>query len=428
MSFQAKLEGQQSRQTVQSGPARRASSLHRSSLVALALSAGVGCGEEATVIPSNGSNGDAAGGPLYLIATTFSAGDQDETYLVTSPTFDATTTIDSTRGPKLIGGVVPTVFGGAVYAPDSQGPVIRRFDLDADDQLQPGPELSFAGVGMTTVLSWHVYIVNETKGYVFDPGGARLIVWNPSTMTLTGAQIDLQAAVREGWSPNLVFEHSGPVRRDSTLLIPLGWTDIDGNSRYASGVLALDTATDEVLSLDEDERCGETYANVVAPNGDAYFLPPDWSAAPHFFADLHQPTCVLRVRAGQTTFDDGPPLDLSALGSGLAAAAGVPDGNSGFFFNAVDEALWDGGNNEGGAVWRVWHYDFETAASRLVETLPTWSGTLYYVNVGGDFFIPHSQPTATGEQTTLYGVGTGGTDPTPVFSFEGDWFGLARLR
>jgi hypothetical protein len=430
MSSLAQFEKNQSGRALAARPSCLSWTPSLAALAALSCGAIAGCSDEATVVgpPPNAEMDSGRDEPLYLVATTFSAGDQDETYLVTSPTFDAATTIDSTRGPKLLGGVVPTVHGGAVYVPDSQGPVVRRFEVGSDDQLQPGPELSFAGVGMTTVLSWHIYIVNDTKGYVFDPSGSRLIVWNPSTMTLTGAQIDLPMIVREGWSPNLVFEHSGPVRRDSTLLIPLGWQDLDLNSRYAAGVLVLDTVADQVLDMDEDDRCGETYATIVAPNGDAYFFPPDWSAAPHFFADQHQPTCVLHVPAGQSRFDDGAPLDLSSLGSGLAASGAVPDGSTGFFFTTVDDALWDGGSNEGGAVWKVWHYDFMTELARPVETLPAWSGELYYVNVGGAFFIPYWQDTATGSRTTIYSVGQGDTDPSPLFSFEGNWYGLARLR
>ncbi|MGC4088047.1 MAG: hypothetical protein QM756_09140 [Polyangiaceae bacterium] len=105
----------------------------------------------------------------------------------------------------------------------------------------------------------------------------------------------------------------------------------------------------------------------------------------------------------------------------------MPDGKTGFFFTAVDEVLWDNGNNEGGAVWRFWHYDFATQQSRAVESLPEWAGQGYYVNVGGELFIPSWVETATGYRTTLYKV-DGSADPSPVFSFDANWFGAARLR
>jgi hypothetical protein len=414
-------------------------SLHAGLLALVALGTfATACGDDQVTIgedvvgnegsePGSAEPGEGAAEPLYVIATSFSAGDETETYLVTTDSFDESTQIDPTDGPKLLGGIVPTVRNGAVFAPDSGSPVISRFAPGADGRLVKGDEVSFAGVGMTEVLSWHVHVVNDEKAYVFDPAGPRIIVWNPTTMTLTGAQIDLPLLQRDGWVPNLVFEHSGPHARGNELLIPLGWQDIDGNSLFAAGLLVIDTNTDTVVDLDEDDRCGETYASVAAPNGDVYFFPPDWSAAPHYLADLHQPTCVLRVPVGATRFDDGFSLDLTQLGSGSAASGAVPDGAGGFFFTGLDEALWDGGNNEGGAVWRTYHYDFASGAARPVESLPVWAGQLYYVNVGGESFIPYWTETDTGDTTTLYRV-NGGSDPTPLFSFGANWYGVARLR
>lgn len=394
----------------------------RSAIAAVLVLLAAACSDDPDDDPGPGGDG-----PLYLVATTFSAGDQDETYLVTTDRFDAQTALDPTSGPKLLGGVVPTVHNGAVFVPDSSAPVIVRFDVGANDRLTRGAEVSFAGVGMTKIVSWHVYIVSPTKGYVFDPAGNRIIVWNPETMALAGKQIDVSGIARPGMAPNLVFEHSGPRRRGNQLIIPLGWTAQDGNSRFATGVVILDTEADSVISIDEDERCGESYTTIAAPNGDVYFFPPDWSATPHYFADLHKPTCVIRVAAGATTLDDGPPLDLSALGTGSAAAGAVPDGDDGFFFTSVDEALWDNGNNRAGSYWRVYHYDFGTGMSRQVTSIPVWTGHLYYVNVDGKSYLPYLQDTASGKQTTIYSM-NGVGDPAPVFSFGASWYGFARLR
>lgn len=366
-------------------------------------------------------------GPLYLFATRFEAGDQIETYLVTTDSLNKDTELDPTDGPKLLGGIVPLTHDGVVYAPDSNGPVILRYEADEHGKLAKKNELSFSGVGITEIQSWHIWIVNDTKGYVFDPTGERIVLWNPKTMTLSDKEIDLASLAREGFVPNLVLEHSGPHERGDQLLIPLGWTDQDGNSRYASGVLVLDTAKDEVLEVAEDERCGETYTSFAAKSGDVYFFPPDWSSAQHFFAENHRPTCSLRIREGDTKFDADFELDFSALGSGSAASGIVPDGDAGFFFTSADEKLWAEREDNGDSYWRVWHYNFDTKESRQVESLPEWSGQLYYVNVGGESFIPHWRETDTGYRTTLYHV-DGSRDPEESVSFDASWMGVLKLR
>lgn len=383
------------------------------------IAAGCGGGDD-------GGGGASYEGDLYLVATSFTSGDQTQTYFVTTDRFDTTTTIDPTNGPALLGGVVPIVHGGSVYAPDSNAPVIVRFQPDASGMLVRRGELSFAGVGMTEIMSWHVYVVSDTKGYVFDPAGLRIVVWNPSTMTLAGTEIDLADTARDGWSANLVFEHSGPQRRGDQLLIPLGWTDQDGNSRYATGALIVNTTNDSVAAVTEDTRCGESYATIVSPAGDVYFFPPDWSATPHFFADNHQPTCILRIRAGATSFDSAA-LDLSALGSGSAGAGAIPDGASGFYFTTVDPALWPDVDNNGGAVWKLWHHDFTSGSSSQVAGMPVWAGHPYYVNVDGVAYIPFWEETQDGYKTTMYTAPSSGI-PTPVFSFNANWYGAARIQ
>jgi hypothetical protein len=307
--------------------------------------------------------------------------------------------------------------------------VLARFELNAQNQLVKGTELSFAGVGMTAVFGSHVYIVNETKGYVFDPTGPRIVVWNPTTMELTGEEIDLAAITREGWTPNvnLGLVNMGALKRGQELLVPLNWQDQDGNSRYASGLLVIDTETDEVKAVDDDERCGETFTNLAAPNGDVYFFPPAWSSTQHYFVDMHQPTCVLRVRPGELAFDPTYQMDLSGLSSGSAATGGIPDGESGFYFAAVDQELWAARTDDLAAFWRIWHYDFATEVSRQVSSLPIWTGHAHYVNLGAENVFVYWEETETGNRTTFYRA-NGSGDPARLFSYDASWYSFARLR
>lgn len=402
--------------------------LHRFITTAALVAAALGCGsDDAAGREEEGEGG--SDGPLYVIAASFITGDQTETYLVTSDSFDKSTKIDPTDGPKLLGGIDVVVRDGSVFAPDGNGPILNRYGVNSRDRLVKSDELSFAGVGLTSLTGGHVFIVDDDKGYVFDPKGPRIVVWNPKKMELTGDEIDLSMTSREGFTPNLMLGlvNLGAVRRGDDLLIPLGWQDQDGNSRFASGVLVIDTTTDEVKAVEEDERCGEAYTSVAAPNGDIYFFPPAWSSTQHYFVDDHQPTCILRVRAGDTEFDPDYALNLSELGSGSAAAGAIPDGKNGFFFLSVDPKLWDSRETDLDAFWRVWHYDFETEESREVRSLPVWTGHAHYVNLGDEIAFVYWEETTTGNRTTFYRV-DGADDPERLFSFDASWYSFGKLR
>jgi len=404
--------------------------------VALLLFAlgGVACGDSDTsMLPSTGTAPDEttdgeSQGPLYLMGPAYFNVDDVETYLVTTATFDANTSFNPTSGAKVLGEAIPLVHDGSVFITDSRAPVIARFDVGANDQLVKVDELSFAGVGITEVTSWFVYIVSDTKGYVFDPAGRRIVVWDPSTMTLTGTQIALPELERDGWTPRLALEIFSPWRRGAELVVPIAWTGQDEEYRFANGLLVLDVEQDEVVTSAEDERCGESYMSVATPNGDRYLFPSHFSSAQHFFADQHGPTCVLRVRNGESTFDPDYQLDLSALGTGSAAIGAVPDGIGGFFFATADEQLWNLPENNDGVFWKLSHYDFATETARPIESMPTWSGSPYYVDVGGEFYLPYWRQTPDGASlTTLYAL-HGADDPSPLFSFEASWTGFGQLR
>jgi hypothetical protein len=388
---------------------------------------GAACTDEDPAKPDAAA--DSSEGPLYVVASSFITGDDIETYLVTTDSFDKSTEIDPTDGPKLLGGIDIVVHDGAVFAPESNGPILVRYEPDARDRLVQKAELSFARVGLSRLSGGHIFVVNDTKGYVFDPAGPRLIVWNPQTMKLTGDEIDLADISRDGWTPNLSLGlvNLGAVRRGDDLLIPLGWQDQDRNSRHASGLLVVDTKSDAVKSVDEDERCGEAYDSIAAPNGDTYFFPPAWSSTQSYFSEDHQPTCILRVRKGETTFDPDYSLDLSAQGTNSAAAGAIPDGETGFFFLSVDKEAWDAREEQLGAFWQVWHYDFETESSHRVESLPMWIGHAHYVNLGDFTAFVYWEETDTGNRTTFYRV-DGADDPERLFSFDASWYSFGKLR
>lgn len=388
--------------------------------VGLAL---VACGDDSAAAGFIGTGGANA---LYLITTSGADADRGESYLVTSESFDADSTVAPEDGPSLPGAVDPVVSDGAAYVPAPNNPSIIRYEPDATGRLQTVASLFFEGLALPKITSEQIYIRYFDKGYVFDPKGPRLIVWNPDAMERTGQEIDLSALNRDGLQPVLALEQSGPTRRGNQLLIPVSWRDDDGHPRDASGFLILDTEKDEVLASGEDARCGESHATVHDPDGRVYFFPSASASELHFRA-ADRPSCVLRIDVDSDAFDDEYKLDLSALVSDAAAAGAVPDGETGFFFTALDETLHSEVAADHGAYWRFWHYDFVSEEAHRVESLPAWAGDRSYVRVDGAAYIPAARETDAGWRTTVYKV-AGAEDPGELFSFAANWYGMARLR
>ncbi|WP_437622070.1 hypothetical protein [Sorangium sp. So ce1151] len=369
-------------------------------------------------------------GPLYLIATEVNAGDHFQVYLVLSPSFDASTSIDPTRGVELQGRPIPVVHNGAVYVSDPTAPTITRYVVTDGGQLAPDRTVSFASVGVQGVDGALVHVLSDEKAYLFDPASLRIIVWNPGEMKLTGAEIDLTEISREGYVPYAWLEAFNAKSRGDRLFIPVSWYDQDGNIAFGSALLTIDTSSDEVVAFSTDDRCGEAYMSIVAPSGDIYFFPSAEGSAQHYYGDgARRPSCVARVRAGADTFDPADDvLDLSALVSGRAAQGAVSDGATGFFFAAADDARWEDREKNGWSFWRIWHYDFETKEAREVTTLPWWAGSTYHYEIDGQRYLPFWEVTPNdGSKTVVFPMG-GAADPAPLFSFDASFRAIARLR
>ncbi|WP_437316488.1 hypothetical protein [Sorangium sp. So ce385] len=377
-----------------------------------------------------GETTEYAGGPLYLIATEVSAGDHFQVYLVLSPTFDASTAIDATRGLELQGRPIPIVHNGAVYVSDRTAPTVTRYLVTEDGQLAPDRTVSFASVGVQGIDGANMHIVSDEKAYLFDPASLRILVWNPTEMKLTGAEIDLTEVSREGYTAVAWLEPFNVASRGDRLFIPVSWYDQDGNIAFGAALLTIDTSSDTVVAFSKDDRCGEAYMSVEAPSGDIYFFASAESSAQHHYGDgARRPSCVARVRAGADTFDpDDEVLDLSALVSGRAAQGAISDGATGFFFAAADEARWEEREQNGWSFWRIWHYDFETKEAREVDSLPWWAGSTYHYEIDGQKYLPFWEATPDdGWKTTVFKM-SGTDNPAPLFSFAASYRAIARLK
>lgn len=377
---------------------------------------------------SAGSGSSTEDGARYLVVTQIDAGsDMRQSYLNLTSSFDGDTEIDPTQGVEIQGYTLPVVFDGAVYVPDPLGPTLTRYTVNDAGALVEGERLSFAALGVSGVSGEAIHIVSADKAYLFDTDGLRAIVWNPTEMSLTGSEIDLSALERDGYRPFVFMEDFNKKVRGSRLFAPIAWYDVDFNSRYSAGVLVMDTESDNVVSVLDDDRCGDAWVSVAAPNGDLYFFPNAASAEEHgLSAETPRASCALRINAGEEGFDPTFSLDLAAAAGGSPAAQGAaPDGESGFFFAAADAERYADRENNDYTFWQLWHYDLETNEAEPVAEFPWWTGAIRYYDIDGRVILPRFEA-LPGWRTTFVELAPN-PEATP-FAVDASWNTVARVR
>jgi hypothetical protein len=401
----------------------------------VAAVATAGCGGDDGDSPSATGGSVGEDGPAYAISAKIRTPESSLSYLSVAPGLDAETQVETRKGLE-VQTSFPHVHGGALYVPGGYGsPTITRYTLDGG-KLTRGETLSFAALGLRGVDGYNITIVSDTKAYVFDAPGLRAIAWDPSAMTLPGVEIDLSGLEREGYSAEVIGAPFAARRRGDRLLLPVGWWDQDYAPLEAAGLLVIDTASDEVVTIDEDDRCAGAFTSVELASGDIYFFQSWLATMTLHTASTPKPSCALRIRAGAEEIDADGYLDLSALAGGRAANGGIPDGGEGFYFMAFHEervTSTDPTELQNASLesnWHYWHFDPEAGEAREVTTLP-WivAGEWYFQLEDGRVFHPANvQDKATGASTTTLMEMTGGSDPVPTISVEGMVELMARMR
>ena len=280
----------------------------------LALAAG--CSDNDS---SRGSNGNASG-PLYLVATQVpTLDDVGVTYLLLVDSLEATEAPDYDNSVALDG--FASVFGvdgqRDFWVGQFETPVITRWRIEDDGTLTRGDQLSFAALGVASTAedSGVVTFVSDTKAYFPAPG--RLIVWNPQTMEITG-EIDLGV---EALSDDLLPQGVGSfaLRSDGMLMIPVHWSSRDFvtlGDRVR--VITVDTSTDTVVEVAEDDRCGYAFHASLASDDTAYIDGGPWTRVytDVLGSEFGATPCHLRVVPPGQSFDAGYFVDLSTLTGG----------------------------------------------------------------------------------------------------------------
>jgi hypothetical protein len=370
-----------------------------------------------------GSNAEAA----YLLGTRVWNDVVTTSYFHVVSSLDEGTRVDSDRALEVPGPAKLFAIDGAGWFAlgGGEAPTIARYSLSADDVLVREEALSLANLGVASLWDT-IYVVSPTKLYYPDRDGARLIVINPSEMTIEGT-VELPETVRDGY---LSLYGYTPHLRDGELFFSVGWFDWE-NDRVLpeTGLVVLDTETD-AAQFEVDDRCGGITTSVQTESGDAYFVSSALAGATYHVGRLSTEPCALRVRAGERVFDSAYLLRLEDITGVPISGEPIPAGGDTVFLRVLDEELAEiesgaaSWNITGQAAWRWWRWDISSGTAGDAGLEPSTADVLWF-EVEGRVFGTETKEDYS--DTTLIELNAEG-GPRRALTAPGFLHGVARVR
>jgi hypothetical protein len=374
--------------------------------------------------------GDLQGGPLYAIATEIYGADfATSTSFVQLVSSLDTSEIDVASAREYNGRATVGSVGSWLFVMDGEEPIVDRFIVGADGSLTLDAQLSFANYGMPywTIDAWGNTMLSPTKAYLSNVADGSLIVWNPTSMEIV-REIPLPTLA----SADLELQSSPAVVRGDRLYRLFSWANFDTFefSRAAQQLGVYDVASDELLSLAEDNRCPAVYSEPFADeSGALYFSNHVWSPMETLVKGAPQ-SCSLRVLAGEAAFDPDWQLNyadfadgregavLRYLGNGQALADIFHDERTTITSDTDPSELGQSSN------WRLWTLNLDTKVAAPIDGLDFKPGGYSDVHVGGRSFI--LMPSDDYARTTAYELLGGAA--VRRFGIQGSAYHMVELQ
>lgn len=381
----------------------------------------------APAIPGDGStppDSSPEPGPAYVLSSLV-FGDEGTTGYISVLDSLGPQTIDNANAREFAGAADVWVHDGAVFVTNDERFTITKFSLEDGELVERGV-VSFASYGLDSFGFWLNTFVSADKAYFLN-GTLEYIVWNPSSMTITGSLTLPEAPPRDTFRLFTSYSDRAAVLKDGLLYQPFYWTD-ESYFLYApeSRIVVINVATDSVVNEIDAPCPGLDYATMDKA-GSIYFSP--WVYAAGGAAVLEQPpTCVFELPAS------GEPrvaFDFPSLTDGRQGAAMrvVSEGRA--LVSVLHDERFAPSDAPSAADltfadnWRFWSYDIAAGTASLIDDISWNGGAQYSFDIDGKtYMLVAASDYST---TAVYDLGDGRA-LTPAFDTPGWATRLFKVR
>lgn len=314
----------------------------------------------------------------------------------------------------------------------AESPTWVRYSTQGGSFTETG-RLSFINFGLAYMDFSNVIVDADTAVSVLT-GPAVAVVWNPTTMSVTGT-IDLSHLVRDGYA----LEAWTVVAHDGLVYVPGRWADWEGGRiLQRMSLTILDPATLSVVAVAEDARCGAGGQVTFDSRGYAYMMGDGRNQMMQVFAAARGepvvPNCLLRIAPGGTDFEEDFFFQIPALTGGLDTMTEMQSAtrSDGIGFAMVryperisadlDQVNFEHWDTPAYKMWRIELGDTPTAQEV--------SGANFSVvgfspaSVAGKLYNPESDD---GSQSSVYEIDPATNTASLRFTMDGYFAGLLPL-
>jgi hypothetical protein len=319
--------------------------------------------------------------------------------------------------------------GKWLFIAGSSEPVVTRYEITEDGKLKEDGSLNFMNYGVPeffAIDSWGAVFVNPEKAYIFNGSDGSHIVWNPTTLEITG-EIKGPDITKEGYNlESIAVVRGNRMYRLFTLLNYDTWEFL-AKPQYLA---VYDLDKDEIIDIVEESRCPQLFNRpFVDESGDIYFSGWVWSAGLALTSDYPK-SCALRVKKGDDTFDPDWQLNFGDVTDGRQGAMLRYLGKGQALldvFHAERVEIDDKTDPEELANtpnWRLWKIDLEKKTGAPIESLDFKAGGFTDITIDGRTFlmVPNEDYSETKAVDLI------GDETKDGFKVRGSSYDVRRIR